>query len=300
MSPKIKVLMVDDEDQFRETSAKILERKGFQTTMAASGAEALEIIKKSPQDVVVLDIKMPEMDGHKVLSRLKVIAPDTKVIMLTGHGGQVSAKISLELGASDYLNKPCDIDLLATKIKNAHNSNTKNQKIEKQVRDIMIHISDYSTITEDKTIKDAILCLMKSFDNVISSSKLLKTGHRSILVFDKQNEQLKGILGILDLIGALRPAYLRMPKPSMAESVQFSPMFWSGMFTTQTKSIENMQVSEIMSEDIPYIRDNTNLMELADIMYKNQYRRMIVLNDYKVVGVVRAQELFFEIANCMT
>jgi DNA-binding response OmpR family regulator len=300
MRPKIKVLMVDDEEKFRETSSKILERKGFQTTIAANGDEAIHIIEKDPHDVVVLDIKMPGMDGHTVLSKLKSIAPETRVIMLTGHGGKVSAKISLDLGAFDYLNKPCDIDLLATKIINAYESVSQSPKVEKQVRDIMIHISDYTTITEDKTIQEAIIHLMKSFDHVISSSKLLKTGHRSILVFDSQNEELKGILSILDLIGALRPAYLRMPKPSMAESIQYSPMFWSGLFTTQAQSMAQMMVSELMSEDIPYIQANTNLMELADIMYRKQIRRMIVLNGQEIVGVVREQELFFEIASTLT
>ncbi|MBF0450231.1 MAG: response regulator [Candidatus Magnetomorum sp.] len=297
MRPKIKVLMVDDEDKFRETSSKILERKGFQTTMAANGEEAIRIIEKDPQDVVVLDIKMPGMDGHTVLSKLKSIAPDTRVIMLTGHGGQVSAKISLELGAFDYLNKPCDIDLLATKIKNAVESGNQNIRSEKQVRDIMIHISDYTTITEDKTIKEAILHLMRSFDSVLSSSKLLKIGHRSILVFDQKNEKLTGILSIVDLIGALRPAYLSMPKPSMAESIQYSPMFWSGLFTSQAQSMGKMLVSDIMSEEIPYVQEDTNLMELADIMYQKQIRRMIVLSGRDIVGVVREQELFFEIAN---
>jgi len=297
MRPNIRVLMVDDEDKFRETSAKILERKGFLTTMASNGKEAIEIIEKKPQDVVVLDIKMPEMDGHTVLSKLKSIAPETHVIMLTGHGGESSAKISLELGAFDYLNKPCDIDLLATKIINAYESNNKSVRVEKQVRDIMIHISDYTTITEDKTIKEAVIHLMRSFDNVISSSKLLKTGHRSILVFDSQNDELKGIISILDLIGAVRPGYLSMPKPSMAECIQYSPMFWSGMFTTQVMSMSKKLVSDIMSEEIPYIQEDTNLMELSDIMYRKQYRRMIVLRGEEIVGVVREQELFFEIVN---
>jgi len=299
MRQKIKVLMVDDEEKFRETSSAILERKGFQTTMAANGNEAIKIIEKEPHDVVVLDIRMPGMDGHTVLSKLKSIAPDTRVIMLTGHGGKVSAKISLDLGAYDYLNKPCDIDLLATKIINAYEANNQSIRLEKQVRDIMIHISDYTTITEDKTIKEAIIVLMKSFDNVISSSKLLKTGHRSILVFDSNNENLIGIISILDLIGALRPAYLKIPKPSMAESIQYSPMFWSGMFSTQAQSMADMLVSDIMSEEIPYIQGDTNLMELADIMYRKKIRRMIVLSGREIVGVVREQELFFEIANTL-
>ncbi|MDD5206076.1 MAG: response regulator, partial [Desulfobacterales bacterium] len=63
MAEKIKVLMVDDEEQFRSTTSKILTRKGYETTMAASGEEAIEALKKTRQDVVILDMKMPGMDG---------------------------------------------------------------------------------------------------------------------------------------------------------------------------------------------------------------------------------------------
>jgi CheY-like chemotaxis protein len=66
MSGKIKVLMVDDEERFRETTEKILRKKGFDTILAATGEQALDKLAQSP-DVVVLDVKMPGMDGHQVL-----------------------------------------------------------------------------------------------------------------------------------------------------------------------------------------------------------------------------------------
>ena len=86
MTEKIKVMMVDDETRFRDTTSTLLTRRGFVTTMAASGEEALSMIKKTPQDVVILDVKMEGMDGHAVLAEIKKIAPETQVIMLTGHG----------------------------------------------------------------------------------------------------------------------------------------------------------------------------------------------------------------------
>ncbi|MBU2648076.1 response regulator, partial [bacterium] len=71
MTEKIKVMMVDDEDTFRETTSKLLNKKGFETTIAASGEEAIGLIKKKPQDVVVLDVKMKGMDGHAALAEIK-------------------------------------------------------------------------------------------------------------------------------------------------------------------------------------------------------------------------------------
>ena len=141
MAKKIKVLMVDDEAQFRATTSRILIKKGFQTTIAASGEEAIDILKKFPQDIVILDIMMPGMDGHKALSEIKALAPETQVIMLTGHGGLDSAKASLTQGAYDYLTKPCDIDLLASKITSAYE--TAHEKRSKGREDCRRHHDSY-------------------------------------------------------------------------------------------------------------------------------------------------------------
>jgi DNA-binding NtrC family response regulator len=119
MEPIIKVLIVDDEDRFRETTKKILQHQGFQMILAASGNEALCKLGENP-DVVVLDIKMPGMDGHETLERIKARAPDLPVIMLTGHGARPSAQKALSKGAFEYLTKPCDISLLILKIRDAY------------------------------------------------------------------------------------------------------------------------------------------------------------------------------------
>jgi len=245
--------------------------------------------------VVILDIKMPGMDGHEALAQIKEIRPQVQVIMLTGHGTIDSAKDSLFTGAYDYLTKPCDIDLLAAKISDAHTTgDTAVPLREKTARDVMIHIDDYSTVTVDSTVTDAIEQLKRSFEGFVSSGRIMETGHRSLLVFD-QKKELVGILSILDLIDALRPAYLSAPKPSMADSMQFSPMFWRGLFTTQVKALALKKVGTIMSESPPSVDEDTNLMEIADIMYREQLRRVIVRSKGKVIGIVREQELFFEI-----
>jgi len=295
MATAIKVLMVDDEAQFRSTTSKILSKRGYETTVAESGEQAIEILKKAPQDVVILDIRMPGMDGHEALARMKEIEPDVQVIMLTGHGGGESAKESLKHGAFDYLNKPCDIELLSMKIRDAYDAKRQGVKEEKKAGDIMIPIADYTTIDADSTVKDGIERLRRSFETAAATSRLMETGHRSILVFERGAE-LVGILSILDLIQALRPAYLSAPKPSMADSMQYSPMFWSGLFTTQAKSLVNKRVRDVMSEAPLKIDENTNLMEIANLIYTEKQRRVAVTRQGKVVGVVREQELFFEMA----
>lgn len=295
---KIRVLMVDDEEQFRETTSRILSRKGYSVSMAGSGEEAIEILNHRPHDVVILDIKMPGMDGHKALSEIKKIRPETQVVMLTGHGAEDSAKVSLELRAFDYLNKPCDIDILASTINRAvgavHEKAGKSE--EKKAVDIMIHIQDYTTLKVNNTVREGIDKLMRSFEVFISTSRVMETGHRSMLVFNN-NDELVGMLSIHDLIRSVRPAYLSAPKPSMADSMQYSAMFWTGLFTSQTKQLATKKIGDVMSASPPSVDENTNLMELADFMFTNSARRVAVTRKGKIVGVVREQELFFEMAN---
>jgi DNA-binding NtrC family response regulator len=196
MTRKIKVMMVDDEPRFRETTSSLLRRKGFDTTIAGSGEEAINIIKETPHDVVVLDVKMEGMDGHMALAEIKKIAPETQVIMLTGHGSPDSALNSRKLAAFDYLTKPCDIDILAVKINEAYTvRQTGTAKTEKKVKDIMTGIDNYSMVTVNSTIREAVAKLMSSLTELASSSRIREAGHRSILVFDEQ----KNFVGILSM-----------------------------------------------------------------------------------------------------
>ncbi len=157
MSEKIKVLMVDDEVQFRATTKKILNKRGFDTILADSGEEAIEKLAEKP-DVVILDIKMPGMDGHQALKEIKKHSPDLPVIMLTGHGALPSAQEALAEGAFDYLSKPCDINLLAGKITDAFRQATAGEAPakEKTVSEVMIPLEYYTTLTEGNTIQDAV------------------------------------------------------------------------------------------------------------------------------------------------
>lgn len=299
MGQKINVLMVDDEAQFRATTSKILNKRGFNTTIAADGEEAIHQLKSNPQDVVILDIMMPGMDGHQALAKIKEISPFTQVIMLTGHGGLESAKQSLKQGAYDYLTKPCDIDLLASKINSAFEAiHGKKDTEEKNAEDIMILIEDYTSVDMDETVKEAIRKLKKSFQGLASSSRVMETGHRSILVFDR-NGGLAGIVSILDLLESIRPAYLSAPKPSMADSMQYSAMFWSGLFTRRTLALGRRKVKEIMSESPPAVSADANLMEVADLMFREKARRLLVMRQKQVVGIIREQDLFFEISNIL-
>jgi DNA-binding NtrC family response regulator len=126
-----KVLLVDDEVPFVEALSKRLDKRGITVIPAFSGMEALEKLSgDSRVDAVVLDVKMPGMDGIDTLKAIKASHPLVEVIMLTGHATVESAIEGMKLGALDYLMKPCDMDVLLAKIQGAKDKKTaQEQKI---------------------------------------------------------------------------------------------------------------------------------------------------------------------------
>ena len=114
------VLLVDDEGEFLDTLVKRIQKRKVNATGVNSGEEALAFLEKSPVDVVVLDVRMPGMDGIETLRALKRQHPLTEVIMLTGHASLEVAIEGMELGAFDYLMKPVEIDDLLYKLQDAN------------------------------------------------------------------------------------------------------------------------------------------------------------------------------------
>lgn len=119
MNSKAAILLVDDEEEFVNTLAERLEIRGFQPEVATSGQQAVELMAKRNFDVMVLDVKMPGMDGLKVMERAKDLRPDLPVILLTGHGSTDDGVQGMHQGAFDFLMKPLDIDDLISKIREA-------------------------------------------------------------------------------------------------------------------------------------------------------------------------------------
>jgi len=120
MSVSPKVLIVDDEERFRTTLGKLLTVNGLDVKTVGSGSLALEELGQSSYDVILLDVKMPEMDGVETLAQIKKIDPNIEVIILTGHASVDVAVEIMRLGGYEYLLKPCPMDELMEKIETAH------------------------------------------------------------------------------------------------------------------------------------------------------------------------------------
>ena len=129
----IQVMLVDDEVEFLETLIKRMKKRNLDISGVKSGEEALQALDQNQVDVVILDVRMPGMDGIEALKEIKRQHPLIEVIMLTGHASVEVAVQGMELGAFDYLMKPIDIDELLYKVEDAH----KNKLIQEEKLDIL-------------------------------------------------------------------------------------------------------------------------------------------------------------------
>ena len=120
MAPLPKILLVDDEERFRTTLGKMLRAQGFEVTATDSGPGALNELAQNPYDVILLDMRMPGMDGLETLTAIKQSHPDPEVIVLTGHASVDAAMDIIRLGASEFLLKPCPLEEVMAKIETAY------------------------------------------------------------------------------------------------------------------------------------------------------------------------------------
>ena len=128
------VMLVDDEVPFVDTMTKRLGKRDLDIVTAYSGQEALEKLAARKVDVVILDVKMPGMDGIETLRRIKEAHPLVEVIMLTGHATIETGVEGMKLGAFDYLMKPCDIEQLMTKVREAKQKKSQHEEKVTQAR----------------------------------------------------------------------------------------------------------------------------------------------------------------------
>jgi DNA-binding NtrC family response regulator len=170
---KIRVLIVDDEVQLTQAFKKKLENEGFSVTTASCANEVFPLLKEQSFDVGVLDIRLPDMDGIDLLSRLKEMEPTFEIVMLTGHASVDTAIKSMKLGAYDYLIKPCKISELSSVILKAFEKKAlreKNILLEKQLQ--RVEFQD-KFVGESQRIKE-----LKKLISLVSASDvpILVTG----------------------------------------------------------------------------------------------------------------------------
>ena len=169
------VLIVDDEQEIRDSLSEVLTDEGYLTYTAENGAVALDMMKEIHYDIIISDIKMPEMDGVTLLQRVKEQAPDTFVILVTSYGSTETAINAMRLGAIDYILKPIDFDELIMRIKNIN----LHKELLREVRFLRQEISakyNYEHIIGEST---AMKRMYRLIDKVAPSTSTVLVAGRS-------------------------------------------------------------------------------------------------------------------------
>ncbi len=192
-----KILVADDEDGIRNLMRMTLEMDHYQVFTAADGTSALEIYRKAKPDIVLLDVRMPDIDGIEILSRIKAESPDTEVIIITGHGDLDMAVECLRKQASNFLTKPVSEELLSLSIKRSIERQGLKRKLRKYtynletlVREANIELERAYQFRENiiENSPDAIVCIRKGGEIIIfnqAAEKLLD--YRKSEVISKMN-----------------------------------------------------------------------------------------------------------------
>jgi len=115
-----KILLVDDEQEFVQTLSERLQMRDMGTAVAYDGRSALDQVRRDEPEIMIIDLKMPEIDGMELLKQVKQTCPAVQVIVLTGHGCEQDKKKCLALGAFSYMQKPVDINQLCESVKSAY------------------------------------------------------------------------------------------------------------------------------------------------------------------------------------
>lgn len=157
MKSKPQILVIDDEKDVCNIFEKSLTQEGYTVFTALDGASGLKIIKEKKPDIVLLDLKMPRMDGIEVLRNIKKIDKNIVVIIITGYGTMDSARMAMRLGAFDYITKPIDLEYVNAVIKDglklslrAFGDRMKDKEILKRIRSQKAKLASLKHCTEDQ------------------------------------------------------------------------------------------------------------------------------------------------------
>lgn len=305
------VMLVDDEIEFVDTMAKRLAKKNMKVIQAFEGRAALEkLTAHEDLDVVVLDMKMPGMDGIEALKEIKARSPLTEVIMLTGHGTIESAIDAMRLGAFDFLKKPCDFQELVEKVlgavrkKRSHDDKISNwQSFMKSstLEDLMIPLSEYAVVAEDASIIEAINALQKA-QNAFDRRRYR---HRAVLVLD-QEDKVVGKLSQHDIIQALEPEYKERQerKKGALSHFGFGQKFIetvSLQYSSWDKPLQNLYAKAFKQKvktfmykpsEGEYIDVSATMDDTIHQLIVGKHHSLLVTDGTDIVGIVRLTDVF--------
>jgi len=283
----LKLLLVDDEDAFRQATSRTLSRRGFIVNEAASGEEALEAIGVEKPDIILLDLKMPGMSGIETLQRIRRIEPLLPVIILTGHGDFDSAMAGIKLEVIDFIQKPVDVDQLSNRIRSILENADDRVMREPTITELMTSPSLYPKVYVDEPVNSVLKTIRSAYLKPIPED--FKPGQvRSSLVYDR-DEKFVGIVRFSDLLKLVIPSFLGNSPYST---------FFTGMFLAQCKVVGNKNIRGLIRRQVT-IDVNAPLMEAVHLLVEHKLINLPVIKDDELVGILRGRDIILETARSM-
>ena len=277
----IRLLLVDDEAEFRQATVPVLTRRGYTVTEAADGMQAIAAVRQERPDVVLLDLKMPGLSGIETLQQMRAIAADLPVIILTGHGQYADALAGIKLDIVDFLQKPMDVEELAGKIRTLLEHRAAVPLREKTIKELMISPTRYPRLYDDQAAAQALQIMTRALRGKAVDGQEPRL--RSILVYDRK-ERFLGILRFSDM--------LRLVLPEFLEKSPYSSYF-TGMFLAQCKVIGNRSVGELLGTSVS-VEVHAPLIQAVHLMLQNRLVNLPVVDQKQLVGVIREVDVILE------
>jgi len=248
-------------------------------------------------DIGVVDLSIYNID---MIRMNKSVYADLPIIAVGTSDDRSLATEALSAGADDYLVKPLSTECLASVIEEILSLRqiVKSMPDEKRVMGVMIPIMEYTVMKGNMTVYEAIEAIKASFSIRETSERFLDTIHRSVLVLD-DNGGVEGMVTIRNLIASMLPDYLKNMSYSDSKSMSLSTVFWKGRFSSRLKRFSEMKLRDIMTLPPPVIDACATLLEAALKMIALQTRRLVVVQSNEVIGIIREQDLFFEMEKIM-
>ncbi len=265
------ILLVDDEERFALNLAKILEKRGYSVVTAFNGAQALALLDAdAPIGVVVLDVRMPDMDGIETLRRIKQIDEDIQVIMLTGHASLEDGTEAVRAGAFDYLQKPYDIEDLVVKIGSARDVGQikRHPLLWPRTRAGELILSGFVPLLPDDPLAKAV-AIFERYRN--------GEGARMLFVVDAAN-RIQGLLTKRDVLDHL------------AGSQACPEVTWEWV-RDHRDDLPELPLARLMRRPAETVAFETPLNETAELMLRQRYDSIPVVTDGAVLGVIRLRDV---------
>lgn len=281
---KVRLLIVDDEAEFRRAISQGLTRRGFDVFEAADGAQGVAAIRKQLPDIVLLDQKMPGLSGIDTLKEIRKIASDLPVIILTGHGDFNTALAGIRLDIVDFIQKPVEVDQLSERIQNLLQRDITAVMREPTISDLMAPPDLYPKVYTDEPLTSVLKAISDAYRRPIPEDSVYGQV-RSAIVYDRE-EKFRGMIRFSDLLQLLIPDALR-------DSPYAS--FFTGMLLAQSKVFGRRTIESLVREQV-VVDVDTPLMEAIHLLVEHRLINIPVVKDGRLVGILRGRDIIIATA----